>query len=93
MSSEVTLRGFKVEPMRPGTKPPFPNGPVMQPQGKRYLGRVVIEVWEPNGEGNDGTAFIVQMANGGGDGQTAVTFAKDALDRIRRRLGKLTTLR
>lgn len=62
--------------------------PTFQTSSKgRYLGRVIVEAWEPDEPGSDGIAYVIQPANPSPDFGVQQALARTIVSKLARRLG------
>jgi hypothetical protein len=73
-------------PMQTGSQPGA--GPSLGQPGGRYLGRIVVEVWEPADASDDGLVYSVTLAGGSpADSNRLKSFVTDVARRLSRRVG------
>jgi hypothetical protein len=54
----------KFTPASPGARQVSPSSPLLGQQGTRFLGRLVIEMWEPSDPSSDGLTYSVDGTAG-----------------------------
>lgn len=65
-------------------QPNLPTGPVTGPNSTKFLGRLVVEAWEPSDPSTDGIAYVVDIA-GTSTPASADRFARDLIQRLHAR--------
>lgn len=70
--------------MPAGSRPTLPIEPITGPHGK-FLGRVIIEIWEPSDGNPDGLTYVVQ---GGDSPAGADSFSRAAVAKLHAQLQK-----
>jgi hypothetical protein len=80
--------------MRP---PTIGTGPSIAPQladrGGRYLGRIIIEAWEPSATTGDGLTLMVALADGSPSRAGIDQFLREVVERLQVRLQRQRSLR
>lgn len=73
--------------MQPGTAQSHPGGagPTLGQHGTRYLGRIVLEAWEPSDPSDDGVVYTVTMGSGATDLRAVDRFVRDVAQRLLKR--------
>ncbi|MDE3075846.1 MAG: hypothetical protein KGJ86_10495 [Chloroflexota bacterium] len=71
----------------PAGKTVLPAGPLLGQGGTKFLGRVIIEAWEPSDPSSDGIMMSITTA-AGGDLGAHQQFSRDAVAKAHARLQK-----